>query len=174
MEDLQTWYRQGLSAFIDALEIAQEELKEAAHHAQAVGTFQRVAQSLSVSGKNYDFPEISRDAAQFSASLTEAVQSKDYSKIEEPLNRLTGTLKAAVSGEDAGEVVNVLIVDDDAILANLLKARLDAPNRNVTVVGTGAAADNFLLEKSVSLILLDLTLPDIDAEPYWLTSVKTR
>jgi len=162
VDDLQTWYRQGLSAFVDALEIAKDELKEKNQRRHAIGTFQRVAQSLRSSGESYGFPEISSNAAEFSAALSMAAQTDDYSMIERSLMKLTNTLEAVVSGEDPGQMVNILIVDDDVILANLLKARLEAANRKVIVVSTGKEADRILLEEKISLILLDLTLPDVD------------
>jgi two-component system, repressor protein LuxO len=55
----------------------------------------------------------------------------------------------------------VLMVEDTASVAALYKSYLNPLGLNVTIVGTGRDALNFMKETVPELILLDLRLPDM-------------
>jgi DNA-binding response OmpR family regulator len=57
---------------------------------------------------------------------------------------------------------SVLLVEDEENLASLVQAYLQQEGYEVRVVGTGADALRVLDDEQVRLVVLDLTLPDID------------
>ena len=57
---------------------------------------------------------------------------------------------------------SVLLVEDEENLASLVEAYLQQEGYQVRVVGTGADALRVLDDEQVRLVVLDLTLPDID------------
>jgi two-component system alkaline phosphatase synthesis response regulator PhoP len=56
----------------------------------------------------------------------------------------------------------ILVVEDQADLARGLQANLEVEGYEVIVAGTGAAALRAVSERTPSLVLLDLMLPDIE------------
>ena len=56
----------------------------------------------------------------------------------------------------------VLLVEDEENLASLVKAYLEQEGYRVSVTGSGAEALRVFDEENVRLVVLDLTLPDID------------
>jgi len=57
---------------------------------------------------------------------------------------------------------SVLIVEDDDLIASFVRRALMRLGHSVTCAATGQDALTQLAEGSVDLVLLDLTLPDID------------
>jgi DNA-binding response OmpR family regulator len=57
---------------------------------------------------------------------------------------------------------SVLLVEDEENLASLVQAYLQQEGYQVRVVGTGADALRVLDDEQVRIVVLDLTLPDID------------
>ena len=57
---------------------------------------------------------------------------------------------------------SVLLVEDEENLASLVEAYLTQEGYRVVAVGTGAAALQALERESIRLVVLDLTLPDMD------------
>jgi DNA-binding response OmpR family regulator len=58
--------------------------------------------------------------------------------------------------------MDVLVVEDDAMVRQLLERELRAKGHVPTAVGTGAAAVTLLDEHRYDALILDLTLPDMD------------
>ncbi|NOT11490.1 MAG: response regulator [Methylococcaceae bacterium] len=58
--------------------------------------------------------------------------------------------------------MNILLVEDDAVLADGLAYTLSHSGYSVTCATTGAYADHLLLAQDFDLIVLDLGLPDMD------------
>jgi len=56
----------------------------------------------------------------------------------------------------------ILVVEDEADVATLLRARLESQGYHVHVVHTGVAAVSYAVEHQPDLVILDLMLPDID------------
>lgn len=57
---------------------------------------------------------------------------------------------------------SILVIDDDTDLADYIAAGLTEAGHTVDIVGDGAAARAFLAAATPDLVLLDLTLPDVD------------
>ena len=57
---------------------------------------------------------------------------------------------------------SVLLVEDEENLASLVKAYLEQEGYHVRATGSGAEALRIVEEEQVRLVVLDLTLPDID------------
>jgi diguanylate cyclase (GGDEF)-like protein/PAS domain S-box-containing protein len=55
----------------------------------------------------------------------------------------------------------LLIVDDEPLIRSGLRLLLDAPGRSIQECGTGAEAIALLKNQDISLVLLDINLPDI-------------
>lgn len=58
--------------------------------------------------------------------------------------------------------MNILLIEDDAVLADGLTHTLGNSGYSVTAATTGAYADQLLEAQSFDLIVLDLGLPDMD------------
>jgi diguanylate cyclase (GGDEF)-like protein len=151
MRELRAWYRNRLAARILALEAARSAL--ALQDSEAVNSLRRMAHQLRGSGATYGFPEISESAR--------ALEEAPESDLLGPVNVLLNTLRKAaeIGGEDRA---SILIVEDDPDLAGYMTALLSGPGREIHLAHTGAQAQAILEKHEVSLILLDLILPDTD------------
>ncbi len=58
--------------------------------------------------------------------------------------------------------IHVMVVEDDPNVAEVVKLLLDCNGYRATVVGTGAAALTTAAETDFDLVVLDISLPDID------------
>lgn len=58
--------------------------------------------------------------------------------------------------------MNILLIEDDAVLADGLMHMLSANGYSVTCATTGSYAEQLLLSQGFDLIVLDLGLPDVD------------
>ena len=56
----------------------------------------------------------------------------------------------------------VLVVEDDATTRRLIELILDQPDRNIDLRGSGASGLEAIREIAPDVIVLDLSLPDID------------
>ena len=65
-------------------------------------------------------------------------------------------------GADGRRPARILIVEDDRAAAHLFQNTLASPGREILVASTAAAAVEALYSQPVSLIVLDLVLPDAD------------
>ncbi|MBI4446408.1 MAG: response regulator [Acidobacteria bacterium] len=151
MKDLQSWYREGLKARIDALLAALKGLRE--NRVDAVASIKRMARSFSSSSRSYGFPHITDAAERLERSSDQALPKE--------AERLIRVLQQTVEEGDTQKIA-ILLVDDDPEVALLVKSVLSAPTREVVVADCSAAAQDLLASREVALILLDLMLPDTD------------
>ena len=151
MEELINYYRQGLTARIDALQAAQRGLN--ANSEEAVESIRRIAHSLRGSGATYGFPEITEAAT--------CLEAATASELPERLETLLNVLRKTAKAEDSAKAA-ILIIEDDPDISHLLKIKLSAPNREILIAETTKEAERILEKRTVSLILLDLVLPDMD------------
>jgi diguanylate cyclase (GGDEF)-like protein len=151
MHELRAWYRNRLAARILALEAARTAL--ALRDSEAVNSIRRMAHQLRGSGATYGFPEISDSAR----ALEEAAEGD----LLGPVSLLLDTLRKAAEGGGEDRAA-ILIVDDDVDLACYMKLLLAGPGREIHLAHTGAEAQAILEKHEISLILLDLILPDTD------------
>jgi len=151
MLELRSWYRERLSTRIAALEKARAGLKRPS--TEGVESIRRIAHSLRGSGATYGFPEITEVAR----GLEEAGEPE----LNQWLDKLLETLRQAAAQGRAGRA-GILIIEDDEDQSRYYEDILAAPGRDLYVARTAAQAQSFLEEKEISLILLDLVLPDSD------------
>ncbi len=152
MEELKSWYREQLAARIDALEAASAALEgEAAGEARA--TVRRIAHSLRGSGGTYGFPLITEHATH--------VEESGDADLRLRLERLLDTLRET-AGHGASAPKSVLLIDDDPEIAEILRWHLAQQGREVRVAPCAEQAEAILASEPVSLIVLDLVLPDTD------------
>ncbi|HQP97901.1 MAG TPA: response regulator [bacterium] len=154
-DELKAHYRQGLHARIEALESARQALPEMAP--EAVERVKRTAHSLRGSGATYGFPKISETA--------EALENSTEKDFPGALGKLIEVLRETVS-EGQKSKTTVLIVEDDPDITHLFQARLSDPARKILFVETAEQAQKILRQESISLILLDLVLPDMDGRRF--------
>jgi len=162
MRELRTWYRNRLPARIAALESARGGLVR--RDFESISSVRRIAHQLRGSGATYGFPDISAAAR----TLEEAPEES----LLDPVNSLVETLRQAASSEGE-ERASILIVDDDADLANYMSTLLAGPGRRIHVAYTGAEAQAILEKEEISLVLLDLILPDMDGRNF-LMKIRER
>jgi diguanylate cyclase (GGDEF)-like protein len=151
MRELRVWYRSRLPARIAALETAKTALNR--QDPDAVDSLRRIAHQLRGSGATYGFPEISESAR--------ALEAAAEGEILGPVKDLLSTLRAAAEhgNEDRS---SILIIEDDVDQANYISTLLAGPGRVIHLAHRGAQAQAILEQQDVSLILLDLILPDTD------------
>ncbi|HEV8131377.1 MAG TPA: diguanylate cyclase [Acidobacteriota bacterium] len=152
MSDSTTRYGEALAAQIHALEVAQKALQQ--NSPEAIDSIYRLAHSLCDSSRTYGFPEISE--------VAHALQ-KTIEELPTRLQDLLATLReATANGQGEAEPVGILIIEDSPETTHLLQRKLYASHREILVAKTAADAERILEEKEISLILLDLSLADMD------------
>ena len=151
MRELRSWYRNRLPARIGALEAALDGI--CGQNAEAVASVRRIAHQLRGSGATYGFPEISE--------MARTVEEAEEKALPEVLQALLQTLRSA-AGSGGDDRAAILVVDDDPDLANYMKVLLEGPGREIHVAHTGADAMAMLEKQEISLVVLDLILPDTD------------
>lgn len=162
MEDLKKWYRAGLATRVEALKAARRELDGGREPEDSV---RRIAHTLRGSGSTYGFPRITETAA----ALEDAGPSEFAGALDKLLEAIQDVC-AVPGGEDKA---GILLIDDDPCITDLLRAVLAATDREILVAGTAEQAEAILEDKKVSLILLDLILPDTDGRNF-LVRLKER
>lgn len=155
--ELESRYRESLREKRAVLERAEPGVRQG--DKEALATVQRVAHVLHGSGATYGFPAISDAAA--------ALEEAEAGEAPRCLDELIHEIVKVASGEDedgSGEKSLVLVVDDDPEARLLLETVLTEEDGEREIVGveTGRAAWHVLEARDVSLVVLDLFLPDTD------------
>lgn len=140
-----------MSSQIQALEAARSAFVH--HEAKSADSIRRMAHALRGSGATYGFPEITESAGK--------VEDAPDDRVAACLERLLVTLREVVAGGDVPKT-NVLVVDDDPAIGRLLKQELTSEARRILVAYSGSSAQEILTRTPVSLIILDIVLPDMD------------
>jgi two-component system cell cycle response regulator len=162
MEDLKKWYKAGLATRVEALKAARRELDGTPEPMESA---RRIAHTLRGTGTTYGFPEISETAA--------AVEDSTREDFEGALDRLLVAIQDACAITEQEDRAGILLIDDDPFITDLLRTVLESTNREILVAATAREAEAILEEKKVSLILLDLVLPDTDGRNF-LVRLKER
>jgi two-component system cell cycle response regulator len=141
----------GLSAFGSAITAAERLLRARPHEAEA--TIRRIARVMQGAGYVQEIPDLLTTCqAVLDAPASEL--SKWVAALKSIVDRHCSTLPS--------ERVVILIVDDDPVMAQLLSLRLRSPTREILVAGNAAQALEIVAHRLISLVLLDLGLPDRD------------
>lgn len=152
MDGLKRWYRESLVARFDALDATKQSLSEGRPEARE--SVRRIARSLRGASRACGFPQITEAAT--------LVEDASEAELMSCFDMLLATLRVLAASEESGEKARILIIEDDPVMAHFLQKKLSAGNRELVIAGTAAQAEAILAEAYVSLILLDLTLPDTD------------
>ncbi|HXX93163.1 MAG TPA: response regulator [Planctomycetota bacterium] len=155
MLELKNWYRERLGARIAALEECLEGLRQG--KPESVESVRRLAHSLRGSGATYGFPEITEAAR----VLEEAPEADLPARTQELVRTLLAVREGARTTRHA-----ILVVEDDEDQARFIVETLSAPERDVYEARTAAQALEILEEREISLIVLDLILPDTDGRNF--------
>lgn len=161
MADLKEYYRRAVSSRVT--EIADALVQRATDPEGAAAIIRRAAHSLRGSGGTYGFPEVSEAAA----------IAEDAGETE--LDGAATALLTVLRGISVANAPSrsILIIDDDAEIALLLRAVLGAPNRDIVHTPSAAAAQELIGTRTFDVALLDLMLPDADGRSV-LRSMRER
>jgi diguanylate cyclase (GGDEF)-like protein len=151
MLELRNWYREKLATRINALEGLRMGLTSRSR--EAILSARRLAHSLRGSGATYGFPRITEAARDLEESGDRGLAAR--------LDALLSALREAAGGGRT-EQTGILVVEDNPDQACFLQTLLAAPDRRIQIASTGAQALASLEDHDISLILLDLVLPDVD------------
>jgi diguanylate cyclase (GGDEF)-like protein len=136
---------------VTALEAAHGALK--AGSAEAASSIKRIAGRIVVAA---------RDAGMERAATAAAVlQDMNLARSPEVVLTMLGFIREELS-EIGQERQTVLIVEDDRLMASVLKDVLASSDWDVLVAETRADAERQINSREVSVVLLDLMLPDAD------------
>jgi diguanylate cyclase (GGDEF)-like protein len=155
MDELKNFYKEGLVARIEALQVIRDVFEEDPE--AALPSLNRIVHNLKGSGKTYGFDEISKAAAAFESANEEEIPGR--------LKALIALLRNIVSEGDP-DTPGILIVDDDPAIGAILQRKLGCCQRRIFLAHTAARAEEILLSKPVSLVILDLILPDMDGRTF--------
>lgn len=155
-DDLQQQYLASLTTRIDELKTLGRALQHGSAEAEAL--VRTLAHSLHGSGTTFGFPQIT-DAAR-------ATEHAPAAQLPQRIVDLVQVLQQVLSptAGTASATTDILIIDDDPDFANALQAGFAAcsPQYRISQAATGSKAQELLVLRKFSLILLDLVLPDLD------------
>lgn len=155
MEEFQKIYIRKLSPKIEALQAAFEAIR--AGDAEAEMSAKRIAHILRGSGGTYGFANIT--------SLAEAVEDKSGVEMIHSLEKLISYLRF-LREEDKEGAETILLVDDSDDIILIISTVLSKQGYKVKVAKTGAEANATLTNTNISIIILDLILPDTDGRNF--------
>lgn len=146
--------RSGLAGPLVALESALYGLAQSAEAEDSAQSLRRITRALVEGGTLAARPEL--------AAAASSVLGAEAGALADAARRLTTLLAQAVAAHTTAKPDLVLIVEDDTTFARALEAQLATTSAKVVVVETAAAARALLKREAVSLVVLDLILPDSD------------
>lgn len=163
LDELREWYTQHLRARLDALLAAQEAFR--AGDATSADSIRRIAHTVKGSGATYGFPEV-----------TAAAATVDHAPNDILLDRaavLVEVLQGVSGARRSKDHPTVLVVDDDESITRLFQKMLLPEGYRILAAETGAAAEKHLESEPISLVILDLFLPDMDGRNL-LVKIRNR
>lgn len=151
LDDMTSWYRQGLGARVVALRAARDALGQGESSAGA--SVRRIARSLTRSSLADRFPEVARSARSLEGEPDEA--------LTEAAGRLIGALSQEAARDDR-RIARILLVEDSRVEAALTRSIVSGPNREVVWATSAEEAQRIVDRQEVDLIILDLGLTGED------------
>lgn len=149
-------------ARIEALKAARKTLGKLPGSLESI---HRLTRALTEPAFAKIYPEVAEAAHQLEKSRAD--------KALPALDRLLVLLEAAGQVGTPEERLALLILEADPHLQKLLETLLSAPDRDLHLARTGTEALEALRDPRYSLIVIDLTLPDIDGRDF-LVRLKER
>ena len=166
MSNREIEFREGLLAHHGALEDLRGLLLE--HLDSALPSVQRLARSVQDLARGPRKEKLEKAAA----ALAEADRENIGSRLEELQSLLRDGLAASTR-----QRVRLVIVHGDATEAKILQSALSAVHREVVLAADGATAEQLAARHAFGLIVLGLTLPDVDGRDLLMrfrAKAKTR
>lgn len=151
VEHIATWFRQGLGARIDALQLALEDLN--AGRPEAEEALKRLAFSVSAPAKGLSLQSICEAA--------EKVKQSGGPELPTHVRALIALLRKEAA-EAAVSPATVLLVGGDPDFSGAVAEAVQTPAREVLRVTTGQAAKETLARRDIVCVVLSLFLPDMD------------
>jgi len=151
MEELTVSGREGISVRIGALLAARDSLREGAPG--AVDSIRRLAHSMAGFGRTYGLSDVEGTAKRLETCSDENLMGF----VEE----LFALLRDYVPDEKPRKGA-ILIVDDDQAYSRLVGLKLASTEREILTAKTCDEAVRIVDSRNLSLVILDLTLPDGD------------
>ena len=134
-----------------ALEAASDALK--AGSSEAADSVRRIAGRIADSARSAGF-----DRAATAASLLQTTPNRELAGVvDSVLEFIRGETQRTPITRDC-----VLVVEDDRLTATMIRDAISSPEWEVLVARTAAEASRLIAEHDISVILLDLVLPDAD------------
>ncbi|MDP8242713.1 MAG: response regulator [Candidatus Hinthialibacter antarcticus] len=153
-DQLRAEYVEKIDGLVQALETASHSFRTGDPGAE--NSIRRIAHMLRGSGATYGFPEITQTA--------QIVEESAESDLVEALDALLTVLRQTSHTPD--DNTSILIIDDDASSADLLKVVLTKPDRDIQIAYDAAEAKALIAQNSFSLIVLDIVLSDVDGRDF--------
>lgn len=148
-------YRESVTARIHALESARELLQK--NEGEAVTSIRRIARTFEKDSEAEQYPDLVSEAI----ALKEASQEEVQTNLDKFIRLLYGIVQ-----NTGMEKTHILIVDDDRMTCRMIEAKLGSENRQIHSALTAEDARKIIQKEPVSIILLDLMLPDIDGRTF--------
>ncbi|MDX1495638.1 MAG: metalloregulator ArsR/SmtB family transcription factor, partial [Longimicrobiales bacterium] len=151
VDEMASWYRQGLRGRSVALRAAREALTVGQGGAGA--SIRRIARSLTRTTMTERFPEVARSAR--------ALADEPDGALPTAAERLMGALSQEAARDDR-LIARILLVEDSRVEAALTRSIVGGPNREVLWATSAEEAQRIVDRERVDLIILDLGLPGED------------
>jgi len=151
MENINRLGQDGLEARVNALRFAAVDFHKEVPGAEE--SVRRISRSLQMPDCADRYPEVSAIAA--------ILANADGAQLNEHLEKYLPVLRGIATNLKE-RITSVLCVEDDAVAQEIIKHRLSNSGLDIHMAATLSEAERFLAEFDISLILLDLGLPDGD------------
>ncbi|MCF7811562.1 response regulator [bacterium] len=161
-KEIQSLYLERISTHLLAMRNVKPLLESSSDSVkrEAFDSVHRIAHSLKSYCRVYGFPHI--------AKIAQQVELANRGDMEKQLNTLLGELEQIVVSP-ANHNTLILIVEDDKDISQILKNLLSNPNREIIIAGNASTALKIISSRRISLVVLDLMLPDADGRNLLVT-----
>jgi two-component system, cell cycle response regulator len=134
-----------------ALEAAREAYKSGSE--EAADSIRRIAGRIAESARKAGF-----DRAATAAGVLETAQTRELGTVvDSVLDFIRGEMRRVPERRE-----RVLVIEDDRLTGAIMKDTLQCPEWDVVVAENGREAISLIEETDISVVLLDLVLPDMD------------
>ena len=141
----------GLAAFGIAMFAAKRSF--ATRPAESATTIRRLAKVMLSVDEILETPEL--------ASACQSILDSEEAELPMLVTALAGTIRNLCATLPAERAI-VLIVDDEPVISHILSVRLKTPTREILVASNAAQALEIIQHRVISIVILDLGLPDLD------------
>jgi diguanylate cyclase (GGDEF)-like protein len=161
-KEVQSLYLERISTHLLALRNVKPLLESGSDSVkrEAFDSVHRIAHSLRSYCRVYGFPYI--------VKIAQHVELANRNEIERWLTTLIDELEKIVVSPGNRNLL-ILIIEDDANISKILKNLLSSPNREIIIADNAVSALQILSRKRISLVILDLMLPDADGRNLLVT-----